>query len=59
MRTCVETEEITLMEKATNNLRGRLLVRLLFHLGCRISKALALKIEDIDFTQAFRGKRYE
>jgi integrase/recombinase XerD len=28
-----------------------LLIRLLFHLGCRISEALALKVEDIDFTQ--------
>jgi integrase/recombinase XerD len=27
----------------------RLLVRLLFHLGCRISEALASTVEDIDF----------
>jgi len=49
MKTYVEPREVTLMEKATTNLRDRLLIRLLFHLGCRISEALALKVEDIDF----------
>ena len=39
------------MEEAATNLRDRLLVRLLFHLGCRISEALALKVEDVDFDQ--------
>jgi integrase/recombinase XerD len=39
------------MEEATTNLRDRLLVRLLFRLGCRISEALALKVEDVDFMQ--------
>ena len=51
MKAYVEPEEVILMEKATTNLRDRLLIRLLFHLGCRISEALALKVEDIDFTQ--------
>ena len=51
MKAYIELEEVTLMEKATTNLRDRLLIRLLFHLGCRISEALALKVEDIDFTQ--------
>lgn len=37
------------MEEVATNLRDRLLIRLLFHLGCRISEALALKIEDVDF----------
>lgn len=36
------------MEKATTNLRDRLLVRLLFHLGCRVSEALSLTVEDVD-----------
>jgi len=39
------------MEKVASNLRDKILIRLLFHLGCRISEALALKVEDIDFTQ--------
>ena len=38
------------MEKATTNMRDRLLIRLLFHLGCRVSEALALTVEDVDFS---------
>ncbi len=30
-------------------MRDRLLVRILFHLGCRVSEALALEVKDIDF----------
>ena len=51
MKAYVEPEEVALMEEATTNLRDRLLVRLLFRLGCRVSEALALKVEDIDFAQ--------
>ena len=36
------------MEKVATCFRDRLLIRLLFHLGCRVSEALALKVEDID-----------
>lgn len=39
------------MEKAATNLRDRLLIRLLFRLGCRISEALALRVGDIDFAR--------
>jgi integrase/recombinase XerD len=49
MKTYVEPHEVVLMEKAATNLRDRLLIRLLFHLGCRVSEALSLTIEDIDF----------
>lgn len=49
MKTYLEPDEVTLMEKATTNLRDRLLIHLLFHLGCRVSEALALTVEDIDF----------
>jgi integrase/recombinase XerD len=48
MKAYVEPEEVVLMEEATTNLRDRLLVRLLFHLGCRVSEALALTVEDVD-----------
>ena len=51
IRTYIEPEEVALLEKVATNLRDRLLVRLLFRLGCRVSEALALKIEDIDFNQ--------
>ena len=51
MKAYLEPEEIEMLEQAADNLRDKLLIRLLFHLGCRISEALALKVEDIDFKQ--------
>lgn len=51
MKTHLELEEIALLEKAATNLRDRLLIRLLFHLGCRVSEALSLQVKDIDFAQ--------
>jgi integrase/recombinase XerD len=51
MKTYIEAIEIKLMEAVATCLRDRLLIRLLFRLGCRISEALALKVEDIDFKQ--------
>ena len=47
----LEPCEIERMEKQANCARDQLLIRLLFRLGCRISEALALRIEDIDFGQ--------
>ena len=52
MKAYLEPDEVAMMEKAASNLRDRLLVRLLFHLGCRISEALGLSVQDIDFNQA-------
>jgi len=49
MKTYLELQEITTMENEANNLRDKLLVRLLFHLGCRVSEALALETNHIDF----------
>jgi len=51
MKTYLETEELELLEKAAGNLRDRLLIRLLSHLGCRVSEAVALTVQDIDFEQ--------
>lgn len=51
MKAYLEPEEIVLMEHAAPILRDKMLIHLLFHLGCRISEALALKVEDVDFTQ--------
>lgn len=48
MKTYLEPSEVALLEDAATNLRDRLLIRLLFHLGCRVSEALNLAIEDID-----------
>jgi len=52
MKAYLELPEIELMEEAVRCQRDRLLIRLLSHLGCRISEALALKVEDIDFKQS-------
>ncbi len=51
MKAYLDEEEVEGLEKAATCFRDRLLIRLLFRLGCRISEALALKVEDIDFAQ--------
>ncbi|HUU63991.1 MAG TPA: tyrosine-type recombinase/integrase [Dehalococcoidia bacterium] len=48
MRTYLAIEEVERLEAAAMCLRDRLLIRLLAHLGCRISEALALTVDDID-----------
>jgi integrase/recombinase XerD len=50
-RAYLEPNEVEQLEKAATCLRDKLLIRLLFRLGCRISEALALKVEDINFEQ--------
>jgi len=40
----LEPEEIEGLERAAECLRDRLLIRLLFHLGCRVSEALGIKV---------------
>jgi integrase/recombinase XerD len=49
MKAYLDPSEISLLEQAATNLRDKLLIRLLFHLGCRVSEALALSVEDVDF----------
>lgn len=51
MKTYLYLNEIALLEQAAGNLRDRLLIRLLSHLGCRISEALGIAVEDIDLDQ--------
>lgn len=46
----IEASEVQSLEKAATNMRDNLLIRLLFHLGCRISEALVLEVKHIDFT---------
>jgi len=50
-RAYLEPDEVERMEQAADYLRDRLLIRLLFHLGCRVSEALGMKASDIDFKQ--------
>jgi len=47
----LEPEEISCMEQTATNLRDQILIHLLFRLGCRISEALSIKVDDIDFNQ--------
>jgi integrase/recombinase XerD len=49
MKVYLERYEIEQMEEQAACLRDKLLIRLLFHLGCRVSEALGLRVEDIDF----------
>jgi integrase/recombinase XerD len=49
MKAYIEPEEVAMMENAATNLRDRLLIRLPSHLGCRITEALTIGVEDIDF----------
>ena len=44
----LEPEEIKKLQNAALFLRDKLLIMLLFHLGCRISEALGIAVEDID-----------
>ena len=47
----LEPAEIDKLEEAAEYLRDRLLIRMLFHLGSRVSEALGIKASDIDFNQ--------
>ncbi|MCX6000377.1 MAG: tyrosine-type recombinase/integrase [Chloroflexi bacterium] len=51
MKVYVQPDEVDEMERQASCLRDKLLIRLLFHLGCRISEALGLAVDDIDVTQ--------
>ncbi len=43
-------EEIVMLEEAAEYLRDKLIIRLTFRLGCRISETLGIAVGDIDFT---------
>jgi integrase/recombinase XerD len=48
MKAYLEAEDVDKLERAATNLRDHLLIRLLSHLGCRISEAIGIKVEDVD-----------
>jgi len=52
MKTYLELGDIESMEQAARCPRDKLLVRFLFRLACRVSEALALTANDIDFKRA-------
>ena len=49
MKAYLEPSELKQLEEGATCLRDRLLIRILARLGCRISEALGLRVEDIDF----------
>ena len=49
MKTYLEPDAVALLEEAAINVRDRLLIKLLFRLGCRVSEALAIAVDNIDF----------
>jgi len=51
VKTYLDLSEVAVLEEAATNLRDKLLIRVLFHIGCRISEALALTVEDVDFVR--------
>jgi integrase/recombinase XerD len=52
MKTYLDPRDVELMEKGAVSARDKLLIRLLFRLGCRVSEILKLKVSDIDYEQA-------
>ena len=48
----LEVDEVRELEDAAGYLRDKLLIRLTFRLGCRISETLGIGVTDIDFSQA-------
>ena len=48
----LELDDMVAMEMAAKNLRDRVLIRMLSRLGCRISEALGLTLQDVDFTRS-------
>lgn len=48
MKTYLEPSEVDRLESAAKCLRDKLIIRLIFHIGCRISEALGLETKHID-----------
>ena len=52
MKAYLEPVEVEKLERTAEFLRDKLLIRLLFHLGCRVSEVLGIRVPDIDFKQS-------
>jgi len=50
MKAYLEPEEIAWLEKAAFSLRDKLLIRMLFHLGCCVSEPSTFTFEGVDFS---------
>jgi integrase/recombinase XerD len=51
LKAYLEPTEVKRLEQATEYLRDKLLIRLLFRLGCRISEVLGIGVDDVSFSQ--------
>ena len=51
MKAYLEPPEVERMVEQATCIRDQLLIKLLFRLGCRVSEALGLTVEDVDFAQ--------
>ncbi|MFH0768040.1 MAG: tyrosine-type recombinase/integrase [Chloroflexota bacterium] len=51
MKTYLEAFEVQLLENQAETMRDRILIRILFHLGCRVTEAIGQAAEDIDLEQ--------
>ena len=51
MKTYLELDEVIKLGDSAHYLRDKLLIRMLFQLGCRISEVLVLEVKDVDFTK--------
>jgi len=52
VRAYLEPEDVEAIEKVAICLRDKLLIRLLFRSGCRISEALSIGVDDVDTNQS-------
>jgi integrase/recombinase XerD len=50
-KTYLQPQDVDLLERQASSLRDRLLIRVLFCTGCRISEALGLTLRDVDFEE--------
>lgn len=51
MKTYLELDEVIKLGDSAHYLRDKILIRMLFQLGCRISEVLVLEVKDVDFTK--------
>jgi integrase/recombinase XerD len=50
-KTYLDIDDTVMLEKAATNTRDQLLIRVLCRLGCRVSEAIALTVDDMDLSQ--------
>ena len=47
----LEPAEVNQLEEVAEYLRDKLLIRMLFRIGCRVSEVLGISVNDVDFNQ--------